>query len=139
MIPTLFHRQMTRSLPAARPEIFNRQSLRKTLQLTADVHFQVRPWISLVRAVWHGFHQVPSYDFSVIMRGYGSPPPVINTESVILQNAPHSQSLLAMRRMAFLWVGWTGQNKFAKTYEFKNEREKHSLCDDCLGLCFFTY
>ena len=33
--------------------------------------------------------------------GYASPPPVINTESVILRNAPHSQGLKAMGRMAF--------------------------------------
>ena len=69
--------------------------------VTAYVHFRVHPWISKPSRVRQPSCPVPSYDFSVIMRGYGSPPPVINTESVILQNAPYSQGLKAMGRMAF--------------------------------------
>ena len=69
--------------------------------VTAHVHFRVHPWISKPSRVRQPSCQVPSYDFPVIMRGYGSPPPVINTESVILRNAPHSQGLKAMGRMAF--------------------------------------
>ena len=94
--------------------------------MTAHVHFRVHPWISSVKAVWQPSCQVPSYDFFVIMRGYGSPPPSLNTESVILRNAPHSQCLKTMGRVAFWWFWWNWRKKFAKTYEFKNEREKHS-------------
>jgi hypothetical protein len=63
----------------------------------------------------------------VIIRGCTPPPPVINTESVILQNAPHSQHLPAMGRIAFLWGGWTLQNKFAKTGEIKGDTYLHGV------------
>ena len=81
--------------------------------MTAHVHYRVHPWISKPSRVRQPSCQVPSYDFSVIMRGYGSPPPSLNTESVILQNAPHSQCLLAMGRMAFYGAIGRLQNKFA--------------------------
>ena len=71
------------------------------------------------------------------MRGYGSPPPIINTESVILRNAPHSQSLKAMGRIAFVGLWRSLRKKFEKLKKFKCETENHSFGDDCHRLCFF--
>ena len=67
------------------------------------------------------------YAHDVKQRSDAPPPPIINTESVILQNAPHSQCLLAMGRIAFLWGGWTLQNKFAKTGEIKGDTYLHGV------------
>ena len=69
--------------------------------VTAYVHFRVHPWISSLKAVRYPSCSVPSYVFFVIIPIGGSPPPIINTESVILQNAPHSQYLLVMGRIGF--------------------------------------
>ena len=95
--------------------------------VTAHVHFRVRPWISKPSRVRQPSCQIPSYVFFVIMRGYDSPPPFINTESVILQNAPHSQCLLAMGRIAFVGLWRSLRKKFAKLKKFKGGTEKHSL------------
>ena len=63
----------------------------------------------------------------------------LNTESVILRNAPHSQGLKGMGRMAFLWVGWTLQNKFAKTGEIKGDTYLHGVrYDNKKFLCFIV-
>ena len=69
----------------------------------------------------------------------GSPPPLINTESVILQNVPHSQYLQAMGRIAFVGLWRSLRKKFEKMDKFNGGIGKHSPSDDCQGLCFLLY
>ena len=58
----------------------------------------------------------------MVRTGCPSPPPLINTESVILQNAPHSQSLKTMGRIAFVGLWRSLRKKFAEVGKFKGEQ-----------------
>ena len=85
------------------------------------------------------FAEANKFTASVKSKRDDSPPPVINTESVILQNAPHSQYLQAMGRMAFVGLWRSLRKKFEKLKKFNGGIGKHSLGDDCHGLCFCIF